>query len=570
MLADILFPKATMLHIERVEPREAGVMMQLFARTTTAICPQCHQESARPHSYYYRSPADLPCIGLPVRLRIRVRRFFCGNDQCSKRTFAEQFRALLPPHARRTERLSTTLEQISFEVSAESGSRILSWFGIGASPDLLLRLVRAALEQEVTTPRVLGVDDWAKRKGQTYGTILIDLEAHQVVDVLSERSAEALVNWLQEHPGVEIISRDRGTDYIKGATTGAPDAVQVADRWHLLKNLRDALERLLREKPACLKAVAEKPETLKKEPSVQEIADLDDIADTKEEKEITDECTPSPTRAEKRKKMHRARKQERFDQVHDLHKQGFSNRDIGRLMKMSTRTISKYLAADSCPFYPEGVRRCGSKLDPFRDYLEKRWQAGVYNASQLWREINRQGFNGSRGLVAKWAAEERRLLPKTTKKGKRSSANPRPKPVIPWSARRTAWLLVKPKTEMEVKEQQALTRVLQADSTVAEAHRFVHTFQEMVRAEQPETLQDWVDEVTKSKIDALVSYANGINQDFAAVRNALTLPWSNGQTEGQVNRLKFIKRQMYGRANFDLLRRRVLGYPNGRCSQPFT
>jgi transposase len=237
---------------------------------------------------------------------------------------------------------------------------------------------------------------------------------------------------------------------------------------------------------------------------------------------------------------------------------------------MSSRTIRRYLTADSCPFYPEGIRRGDSKLDEFRDYLEERWQAGCHNATRLWREICQQGFDGSRGLVARWAAEARRLLPKRQGKEKATASMPPPKKAVPWSTSRTAWLLVKPEADLTDAEKQALKRVKQADETVAQAHQFVHTFQQMVRHKQPEKLESWLADVTASGIDGLVSFANGLRQDLEAVRNALSLGWSNGQTEGQVNRLKFIKRQMFGRANFDLLRRRVLGYPGGRAAPAFT
>jgi transposase len=208
------------------------------------------------------------------------------------------------------------------------------------------------------------------------------------------------------------------------------------------------------------------------------------------------------------------------------------------------------------------VKRGVSKLDRFLDYLTARWQAGCHNASQLWREIAQQGFTGARGLVAKWAVAQRQVLPAQTLQHPSSSPLATPaKKVTPWPAGRTAWLLVKPETLLDEAEQQALLRIKQADATVAQAHQLVHAFQRMMREQKPDHLLAWLQEVVESGIDALISFANGIRQDFEAVKNALALPWSNGQTEGQVNRLKLIKRQMYGRANFDLLRRRVLAVP---------
>ena len=561
MLVTILFPQNALLQLEGFERQEAGVIIQLSTLTSTAICPVCQQESNRVHSCYYRYPADLPCMGLPVRLQIQVRRFFCHNRRCKKRTFAERLQQLLQPRKRRTERLVTALTQMSYEISAESGSRLASRWGILTSSDSLTRLIRAAPEPDTPTPRVLGVDDWAKRKGQTYGTILIDLETRQVVDLLPERSAQALADWLQEHPGVEIISRDRGPDYIKGATMGAPNAIQVADRWHLLKNLREAVEEWLLDKPECLKVAAAEPET----PRPDAVA-----VETQQEKEDEnlmpiEAANPAPVAAlsktEARKQARRARKQKRFDLVHALRQQGYSEREIGRQTKISKGVVSKYLKKEQCAFYPENVRRGSSKLAPYQVYLEKLWQAGHHNATELWREICQQGFDGSRGLVAKWATQQRRLLSKKDQKHKKGKimALPTPKKVTPWSAKRASWLLVKNEAEIDEAEKQALQRMQLAEATVASVHQLVQRFQQMVREKQAEELVLWLDDVKDSGVGPLITLARGILQDFDAVKNALSLPWSNGQTEGQVNRLKFIKRQMFGRANFDLLRRRVLG-----------
>lgn len=557
MLTDILFPDIGMLAVAAVEVMEQKLVIHVAATTEAAVCSLCQIASTRVHSHYYRFPHDLPCVGQSVRLQIRVRRFFCDNGGCAKRTFAEQFPLLLAIRARRTERLIVRLKRVAYEVSAESGRRLLAWLDIDCTADRLLRLVRADDEPDVKTPRVLGVDDWAKRKGRAYGTILVDLESHEIIDLLPERSAETFSQWLAAHPGVEIISRDRGNDYIKGATEGAPHAVQVADRWHLLSNLRDAVERLLVTKPACLLAAAEKPVDERTAVIAPVRGNTLEVDEPRNER--TEDCTVVPTTRETlRTQARRARKQERFDLVRTLHTEGLSDREIGRQMKMNTETVRKYIAAESCPFYPEGVRR-GSQLDPYRDYLLEQWNIGRHNASQLWREIQGQGFNASRGVVAKWATQERKRLPKTEKNDSPVMPLAPPRKVIPWSPRRTAWLLVKREEEMDEVEKEALERVKQADAMVANVHQLVQAFQAMVRGRQSEKLRAWLDEVAMTGVEALVSFANGIEQDFTAVFNALHLPWSSGQTEGQINRLKFVKRQMFGRANFDLLRRRVLG-----------
>ena len=213
--------------------------------------------------------------------------------------------------------------------------------------------------------------------------------------------------------------------------------------------------------------------------------------------------------------------------------------------------------------YPEGVKR-RSKLNPYMDYVQQRWESGCHSAIQIWRELRQLGFDGSRGLVARWAANERTKLPLSfaatpspdcESPGDKSAPN---RETVPWSTSRASWLLVKKEEELTDDDRAALERMKQTDNEVAEAYILGQRFAGMVRERQHESLLPWLEDVAKSGISALTGFANGIKQDLDAVTNALSLPWSNGQTEGQVNRLKLIKRQMYGRANFDLLRRRVL------------
>jgi transposase len=431
----------------------------------------------------------------------------------------------------------------------------------------------------------------------------VDLEAHKSVDLLPDKSAESFANWLKEHPGVGVISRDRGAEYIKGATDGAPDAIQVADRWHLMSNLKDALKRILESKQVCLKAAAEseitKPEDsgdcipeedsfitngsddvyskdiplteLSNELTIPDSEDAITPALTSESSEVNaiensakKEQTDIPqklTKVEQEKLARHEKRQERYEEVRQLHQQGFSIRKIARRLKLSRTTVRKYIKAEACPIYPEGVTR-GSKLTPYMDYIRQRWEEECHNASQIWRELCQLGYDGSRGLVARWAARERVKLPRPQPEESHKGPKPAPKSeVVSWSPNRTAWLLIKPEDDLTLEDRQALERIKQADQDVAEAYSLGQRFISMVRERQPDALLPWLEDALKSGIDTLKGFANGIKQDLAAVRNALSLPWSNGQTEGQVNRLKLIKRQMYGRANFDLLRKRVIANP---------
>ena len=244
-IAKLLLPDVNLLRLDGVVIDAEGVTIRATSWQDAVCCPVCGQPSQREHSRYIRRPRDLPCIGRALRLQLTVRRFFCDNAACPRQTFAERLPGVVRVSARRTERLAELQRQIGLALGGEAGARHAAQLDVPVSPDTLLRLISETTEHPRVTPRALGIDDWAWRKRQRYGTILVDLERHCVVDILPDRSADTVADWLQAHPGVEIISRDRGGIYAEGARRGAPEAVQVADRWHLLANLREALERLL-------------------------------------------------------------------------------------------------------------------------------------------------------------------------------------------------------------------------------------------------------------------------------------------------------------------------------------
>jgi transposase len=538
MLAELLLPNDQELDLGSCSLENEIVTVEITSRQGSANCPQCGTNSTRIHSYYQRKLADLPCTVYLLRLVWTVRRFFCDKPECKRVTFVEQVPSVARRYARKTNRLSDYQTRLAYVLGGRPGARLAKDQRISVSHDTLIRLIRDTPDVENTTPTVMGVDDWAIRKGQSYGTILVDLETHEPVDLLPERSADTLATWLKEHPGVEIISRDRSNEYSKGATEGAPDATQIADRWHLMKNLRETVERYLEQNQGCLAAAGKTEETSQKEEAVTQPAKL--------------------TKHEQERYIKRAKRIRRYEAVRQLHQQGLSQREIARRMGIGPQTVRKYLKADRYPEYAKRKKREGM-LDPYKDYLEKRWQEGVHNASALWRELLDQGYSGERGMVGLWAAEKRKKKQPSQNIDETESST-----LISgkWSAKRASWLLFTEESKLSQLDWQALQRMHQVQPELVIVQELTQDFLTMIRKRQPEALSPWLERVKQSKIAALAGFHKGIQQDLAAVQAALTYEWSNGQTEGQVNRLKMVKRQMYGRANFDLLRKRFLGLPN--------
>ncbi len=524
------------------------VVIHVSSALTTAHCPLCSQLASRIHSHYERRLADLPWQGIPVRLRCRIRRFFCDNPACPRRIFAERMPDITQVYAHKTCRLTAALRHIGLVCGGEAGTRLACRLGMIASPDTLLHIVRRTPMSPMITPRVLGVDDWAFLRGQRYGTILCDLELHRPVDLLPERSAEAFRQWLTDHPGVEIISRDRGDFYIKGATTGAPHAIQVADRWHLLHNLRESLLRLAERYGQKIKAAAQAAAWQHKTPP-HEVVKVVSNANL-------NSASARPTRADQLKEARWERRRKQYEQAMELHRQGITQREIARQTGIHRGTVRKWISAGEFP--ERAYRRYRSGTDSFLRFLRQRWHEGCHKAAQLFRELKQRGFHGSyhmvRRRVAHWRRQSRDLAAVSGQTNYQlREAMKRP------SSRRVSWLLLKKSSALTTEEHAFLTSLIEQCRPLAKVRDLAQLFVEMVKERKVEDLDAWRDLSCSSDVPVeLRHFAQGLGNDLPAVKASLSLPWSNGQTEGQVNRLKLIKRQMFGRAKFDLLRQRFL------------
>jgi transposase len=532
-------------------PSPQTLHLSAYGRRDHGRCPDCGHTSRAVHSRYQRSPADLPALGREVRLSLHLRRFYCHNPACHRRTFAERLPTLLAPQARRTKRLAQAQGRIGVALGGEAGARLLPHLAMPASADTLLRLVRRMPLPPHPTPRVVGVDDWALKKGRTYGTILVDLERRKVVDLLPDRSAPTLTTWLQDRPRIRVVARDRSTEYARGISAGASQATQVADRWHLLLNARQMVERWLAGTHA----------RLRKLPPLAG----DERSSCRRTRAFPRTGSEAAASADSR-----ARWQAAYAEVRRRYSAGEPLLSISRTLGLARGTVRKFAYAESFP--ERAVRAPGpSILDPYLEHLNARVMAGCENALGLWRELRAVGFSGSSRQVHRWLAQRRTKPARTTPPTRRT---PRPVPsqrsdagpALP-SPKQLAWLLVRPTTALNPEEAAISARVEQ-DGAAARVAHLARRFCTIVRDGSVDQYRDdqgllgeydaWLAEAGSCGIRVVETFVAGLEQDRAAMRAALTLPWSSGQAEGQITKLKLLKRSMYGRASFDLLRRRLL------------
>ena len=426
------------------------------------------------------------------------------------------------------------------------------------------RLIRGASLPKCKTPRVLGLDDFAWKKGDRYGTLLVDLEARCPVDLLSDREAASVARWLREHPGVKLISRDRAGMYAEGAKRGAPRARQIADRYHLLVNLRDTLKDALARYQDILPVV--------KEPGKQAGLSLQEPAQPALAAPIPVQAPPRQavgeagaisaeipklSAAQRRQQVSRANRYARYQQILALSREGLSQRAIARQLHLSRGCVHRYVTATSFPERALPGKR-GSQLDPYLPYLRNRWEQGCHNGRQLMHEIEIQGFHGSASLVRQLIGGWRASLPApepAVRGPKRRTAPPPPRRV---SARQASWWFVIPPEQLTDAQRGLLERICQTNADLRELYQLGQQFALMVKQRRPRRLDPWLRRVSQSSSTDLQGFASGIKRDYAAVKMALSVAWSQGQVEGQITRLKLLKRQMYGRARFELLRTRVL------------
>lgn len=497
-------------------------MVQIQARTSPGpvACPGCGTVSERVHSRYERRLSDTASAGREVLIRLTVRRLFCDNPDCAKATFAEQVSGLTVRYARRTTVLERLLGAVGLALGGRAGARLTRQLAASVSRMTLLRVVRALPDPDRPTPRVLGVDDFALRRGHRYGTLLVDAETRRPVDVLTDRTAQSLACWLRAHPGVQIVCRDRAGAYAEGARDGAPDALQVADRWHVWHNLAEAVERTVARHRDCLTATLAAG-TGTNAPG----GEAGDGGDRPGPADPPLRATPAGPGDRTDRWAVRARK--RHTEVHALLAKGVAINEICRQLGLARGTVRRFARADTVEelLTRNGTGHRPSLLDEFKPYLHERWNAGCTNAAILFDEITARGYRGRPTLVRHYLHQFR------------TTARVPPPPRKPPSVRRAvSWIMTDP-TAIDPADQQRLDAILAASAPLNALAGHVRAFATMMCSLQGRKLESWMNAVDADDQPALRSFVTGLRRDQDAVTAGLTLSWNSGIVEGHVNRV---------------------------------
>lgn len=500
--------------IDETASADDSIILAVRSADMSSPCPGCGTRSERIHSRYHRRLTDLPIAGKSVRLVIAARRFYCDAVLCCRRIFAERFEAdVLAPWVRRTARLDHIVHHLGLALGGRPAATIARRLMVPVSNDTLLRVVRRRGTPRIVPPTVIDIDDWAWRRNQRYGTIICDLERRKTIALLPDREPATAQAWLSDQQQINIVARDRGGAYALAAAKALPDATQVADRWHLMENASraflDAVRKSMRQIRTVIGSVTINPELL--------------------------------TAAERIQYQGYLHREDTNAVILDLANSGVAIKEIVRCTGHSRGLVRRVLRGQRSDVFR--VRE--SSLEVYLPWLDAQWSAGHRNGTQLWRELTRQGFRGCLRVVTEWATRRRKAEKMDCEALSRTP-----------SARTVARLMTIGRYDLSKSQTVTVAAIEGGVPQLVEAREVVAAFQAMIRKKSLADLESWLERARSSLVAA---FANSVAKDRAAVSAAISSPWSNGQTEGQITKLKLVKRQMYGRGKIDLLQARVIG-----------
>ncbi|HET8851403.1 MAG TPA: ISL3 family transposase [Ktedonobacteraceae bacterium] len=521
------------VQIEQIQITENGLVIAVVATSPTSCCPLCSEPSSSIHCHYRRVLRDAPCAGRRVLLFLTVRKFSCRNPYCSRKVFAERFPDFVEPWARMTIRHCQQITSIGLATCGKGGTRLAARLGIQTTRQTILRRIMALPDSSAGVILFLGIDDFSFRRGCRFGTILVNLESHRVVDLLPDREAATSAAWMRQQLDLMAVSRDRGGAYASAAAQGAPQATQCADRFHVLKNLGEAVEDLLARHLSASRQ--HQVEVALQEPTPAW------LPERTARRSHTSEALPS---------VYQQERMARYQQMIKLREQGMTQNAIAQQIGMSLQTVQRWLSAGA---FPQSTRhRYVSQLDPYLPDLFQRWAQGCHTIAQLFRELVAQGYRGS------YASVRDNIVRRLQFDGRKTPANTSSKTPALATSRQATFLFLRRPEELRAQEQETVTTLRQLHPEVDLAYDLVQQFARMLRTRTGELLDAWLAQVESSNLPELQSFAAGVEKDKDAVRAGLTWWISNGMVEGHVTKLKLIKRQGYGKAGFPLLRKRVL------------
>ncbi|MGW0885701.1 ISL3 family transposase [Streptomyces sp. NPDC002671] len=518
-----MFPHLKAVLVERVFVESGTVHVTARTPDNRAVdCPSCGMAAHRVHGRYQRHLADTAVAGRPVVIDLLVRRLICDQPTCPRRTFVEQVKGLTIRYGRRTPLLHHLLLALALALAGRAGARMAAVLAVAVSRVTLISMLMALPDPPATTsarsPRVLGVDDFAFRKGKTYGTVLVDVDASTVIDLLPDPSSDTLIAWLAEHPGAEVICRDRDSSYSRAATTACPDAVQIADRWHLLQSLSRAVEQVCHQHRGCLKKHAERG----RDQPVQ-IPLLDALPPTLIVQRVLD----------------------RHEEINRMVAAGYPISEIARRLGLDRKTVRHYRDTDLDTLLASARDRRSVPLDRFKPFLQAEFAAGRTSGTELLQHLREQGYRGGYSTLTRYL--------RTVRAG---TAPPAPAE-IPSPRRITGWIM-QDRENLSSRSAEGLEEVRMACPDITAACDFAHAFTDLLRHGRGFLLEDWIRQAERTAPPSIKSFARFLRQDLDAVLAGLTMDYSSGRVEGHINRLKTLKRQMFNRAGLPLLRKRVL------------
>ncbi len=438
----IIFPDLPHIEVEGVEVAEE-ITLTLRTISPSASCPSCGRASSRIQSRYTRTLRDLPAVGHPIRLILHVRRFFCTKSTCVQKIFVERLPELCHPHAQRTKRLQEALRRLGLSLGGQRGADVGNEHGINGSRDTILRLVHQSELPAKSEPHVIGLDDWAWKRRMRYGTLICDLERGVPIDLLPDRTVETVSAWLQKHPTIDTISRDGSSEYASAIKKGAPQAREVSDRWHLVKNLAGCVSVLL---ASCL--------TQLRRAEVVAAASVEQV-----EQPSGEPPRYQRTRAERcAQQARQAERQARYEQITALHKQGMKSAEIAAVVGMNERTVRHWLSRGNIPYAGPRKPR-SSPLDPYKTYLLERWHQGCRSGAQLERELRAKGYKGSQKALYRCLATLELFVSSPSRRSSvaaHSTTESQLNPLLALSAHQAPWLFFRKEEDLKAGEQENL------------------------------------------------------------------------------------------------------------------